>query len=270
MPTKSKTCLNPSCGKTFQPGHYGDRQLVCRGSFVEKCGKKCPGATCKRCKGKGEYKKSCRDWYKGHQLAVAQPPRGCGSAWEKIAASLKRLPLERAALIRVARASGLRKGELLGLTWGDVLKDGKARSQVDVRGKWKDGKGFEPTKTGVSRPAFFTEDARAAIDGLNRSLVRGGPARIGERIWGLSCAGAWSFWTAFQRGLGIANPDTGRPFRFHDLRHTVGVELVGAGKIGLAQQFLGHRSVNSTMKYAVRTAEDVLKEVEGVRRRKKK
>lgn len=263
MPTKK--CLNPSCGKTFQPGHYGDRQLVCRGSFVEKCGKRCPGPTCKKCKGKGEYRKACRDWYKGHQLAVAQPPRGCASAWEKIAANLKKLPLERAALVRVARASGLRKGELLGLTWGDVLKDGKARSQVDVRGKWKDGSGFEPTKTGVSRPAYFTEDARAALDQLRRVGFR---ASV-DRIWNFSCAGAWSFWVAFQRSIGVANPDTGRPYRFHDLRHTVGVELVAAGKIGLAQQFLGHRSVNSTMKYSVRTAEDVLKEVEGVRKKKK-
>ena len=262
----SKPCANPSCGKLFVPGHYREMQRVCRGSFITKCGKKCPGPTCKKCKGKGEYRKTCRDWYKGDQLAVAQPPRGLGTTWDKIVANLKKLPIERAAFIRVARASGLRKGELLALTWGDVLREGRSKGQVDIRGKWKDGEGFQRTKTGVSRPAYFTEDARAALDGLRRTL---GTIDLDSRIWPMSCAGAWCFWTKFQRELGISNPETGRPYRVHDLRHHCGVELVAAGKIGLAQQFLGHRSVNSTLKYSVRTAEDVLKEVEGVRRKNK-
>jgi integrase len=264
-------CLNPACGKPFKAGNYGDRQLVCSSTYKAKCGAKCPGKSCPRCKGSRSFLRPCREWYKAHQLATSPPPRGLGDSWAKVVKAIDGLPLRHSVLLRVARATGLRKGELLGLTWGDVLEAGRSRADVSIRGKWSDVRGFELTKNGTSRKAYLDADARTALEDLYRVQV-GGPPRATARIWRLSCAGAWAMWTSFQRRIGLENAETGEPFRFHDLRHTVGVELVAAGKIGLAQQVLGHRSINSTMRYATRTSAEVNAEVDAVRnppRRKK-
>lgn len=264
-------CLNPACDRAFKPGRYGKRQVVCSGTYRAKCGPKCAGKKCPRCKGSGSWARPCREWYKAHQLATAPPPRGLGESWPKVERKLVDLPLRHAVLIRVARATGLRKGELLGLTWADVLEGGRARVDVAVRGKWHDVRGFELTKTGASRKAYLDADARTALEDLAHERAScGTPPRSSSRIWPLSCAGAWGMWTRFQRAIGVENPETGEPYRFHDLRHTVGVELVAAGKIGLAQQVLGHRSVNSTMRYATRTSAEVNAEVEEVRKKKRR
>lgn len=115
-------CLNPACDRAFKPGRYGKRQVVCSGTYRAKCGPKCAGKKCPRCKGSGSWARPCREWYKAHQLATAPPPRGLGESWPKVERKLVDLPLRHAVLIRVARATGLRKGELLGLTWADVLE----------------------------------------------------------------------------------------------------------------------------------------------------
>ncbi|MGH9388130.1 MAG: tyrosine-type recombinase/integrase [Vicinamibacteria bacterium] len=276
-------CLNPACGKSFKPGNYGARQQVCTGSYSAKC-PKCPGKGCPRCAGRGTFKRLCRDWYKAHQLATAPPPRGLGDAWAAIlkGANAVNLPLRHRVLLRVARSTGLRKGELLGLTWGDVFEFGnglenpRARQAVTVRGKWSDVGGFELTKTGASRVAYLDAEARAAIELLYKfSQVADKKAGVVEvpnpvaRIWHLSCAGAWLMFVTLQRKLGIANPATRQPFRFHDLRHSTATEIAQkTGDLALVAQVLGHKSLESSRKYVTRTAGEVVGRLEEIRGKK--
>ena len=239
----TKTCLNPSCRKKFTPGHYGDRQLVCPTD-------------------------GCRRWYKTYATQTKKPPRGIPSEdFAKIKSeAVKGAPVYHALLI-AARESGMRKGELLGLTWGDIVDAaGKVRSTISLRGQWSEGVGFKATKTGASRTAYLPEPARGPLQNLYTGCMGSGREKAGQRVFPLSECGVWRWFEGLQRRLKIKNPETGAPYRFHDLRHCVGLELVKAGRVDLAQKMLGHRNINTTMGYAVRSPEEILDDVERVRR----
>lgn len=238
---KKKKCINPSCGKKYTPGHYGKKQRVCGNTL-------------------------CTAWYKLYWSQVRKPPRGVSEA---ILAQIERecrSDVLRFTLLVVARETGLRKGEILGLTWEDVMEGNRAKSEVIVRGQWEDGIGFKPTKTRTSDIGLFSERARKAIDRLYASKKR----RAEDRVFPLSESSVWKWFTKLQKSLGIKNPETKSPFRFHDLRHCVGVELVAAGRIDLAQKMLRHKSINSTMIYAQRSPSEILEDVERVRRHERK
>lgn len=232
-----KVCLNPECRKQFEPGHYGKRQKIC---------------------GSPE----CRRWYRLYWRQTRRPPRGLTPREiERIAGASS--PLMR-SLIICARETGLRKGELLGLEWGDLEdSNGGLRPTIEIRGQWVDGKGFVPTKTRRSRLAYFSRAALAALREYRKSLN----GQVTGRIWPISESGVWIAWTDAQKRLGIKNPDTGQPYRFHDLRHTVGLELVRAGRIDLAKRLLGHSRLETTLVYSEQSPEDVLADVERIRRK---
>jgi len=269
--------MNPSCGKRFTPGHYGDRQKVCTGSAVVQCptckgtGKK-DHATCDRCSGKKRIVQLCRDWYKGYLAQTEGVPRGVPQeAYERILRSVRDIPLMH-TLIIVARESGMRKGELLGLTWGDILEpSGAVRRTVALRGQWDDRAGFKPTKTGAARPAFlFDRSRRALADYRKWYTVNHKGEGLESRVFPISESAAWRRWVDLQTALGISNPETQNPYRFHDIRHAVGTEIVGAGRLDLAQKVLGHKNVNTTMKYAKRRPDEILADVESLRKKKRK
>lgn len=238
----TKTCLNPACKKKFQPGHYGDRQLVC-GS------------------------KPCTLWYKSYWSQIRKPPRGISDVdRKKLLKAVKDNSLYYSLLV-VAAQSGLRKGELLGLAWADVLNgDSKVKDVIEIRGQWDDQRGFVPTKTGTGRLGYLLSDSRKALNFVwakrlgNRNL----------RIWPLTESGVWKWFTGLQRKLKIVNPETHRPYRFHDLRHTAGVNTLKAtSRLDQVQRLLGHKNPGTTMVYAQERPEDVVADLEAAFRRKK-
>lgn len=156
-----------------------------------------------------------------------------------------------------ARESGLRKGELLGLTWGGILEPGGGiRPTFDVRGQWDDRVGFKRTKTGESRIGYFLPEAVAVL----KKLPKGAPD---ERVFPFYESAIYEWFVGLQIRLGIKNPETGQEFRWHDLRHSLGTELVhGNGDRGLAiaQAILGHKNIQTTIGYSKKGDREILAE----------
>ncbi len=267
---QEKRCLNSSCGKPFVPGHYGDRQKV--GSSKEhvwaaKCGK-CKGAgeklgeECARCRGKGTIRQTCQEWYKGYWSQIRKPPRGIPdgifSRIEK-AASPDR---HRHACLIAARESGLRKGELLGLVWGDILDpQGRVRPSFEVSRQWDDSKGLKSMKVGFGKTGYFLPKAVEVVKKLP-------PGKPEERVFPFYESSIYEWFIHLQEELGIKNPATGEEYRWHDLRHSLGTELVhghGDKGIALAKEILQHKNVQTTMGYSQKDSGEILAEVAELR-----
>lgn len=220
-----KKCLNPSCGRMFEPGHYGNRQMIC-----------------------GDPE--CKKWMKKYYNQTRKRPRGLSEEeFGKIKKALSKNASLRAYVI-VAAYSGMRKGEQLGVTWGDVLNGNEVRSNFILRGQWSDTEGFKVTKTNKSRSATLPREAREAIRGLHDSLKE--RPKPTDRIWSFSESFVWKWFTRLQGRLGISNPDTGEPFRVHDLRHTAALRVyrLTGGDLNAARILLGQKSLETTRIYA--------------------
>jgi integrase len=201
----------------------------------------------------------CRRWYKAHWTQTRRPPRGIGADAYAAVERACRDDAGRHALVVLARRTGLRKGELLGLTWGDVLDgSGRVRGSFAVRGQWDDARGFVPPKTRASRPAYIDREARSELE----RLAGGRTLRRSARIFPYWESAVHRWFVALQRRLGVGNLETGRPYRFHDFRHALATELVRAGRIDLARRMLGHRDLNTTMIYAEQGDQEVLADLE--------
>ena len=262
-PPTSK-CLNSSCGKPFVAGHYGKLQRVGKGKdhvYLEKCSKKCPGKTCKKCAGKGSYETSCTNWYRGYWSQVRKPPRGMPEAEQNRALAAVRKDVRFWSFLVAARNSALRKGELLGITWGDAEDGGKIRSNFPLRGQWDDNAGFKATKTDAGRIAFFFKEVRDAL-----GILRGGEAKkekVDERIWKYSEVDAWKRWVTLQKKLKITNPETKRAYRLHDLRHSSAIRaLKKTGKLSDVSVLCGHKNPATTQIYVTQRPEDFIASME--------
>jgi integrase len=162
------------------------------------------------------------------------------------------VPLRFRWLFTVAIYSGLRRGELWGLRWGDVTLTGE-RPELHVQ-RSHDG----PTKTGLSRRVPLLPPARAALEQLSlRARDRGPdalvfPTRFGKMrhrndrgMWGRNGTHA-----GYRAVAGIA-----RRVPFHALRHTCATALVSgwwgpAWRLEDVQHWLGHSSLQVTQRYA--------------------
>jgi integrase len=233
-------CLRPECERTFTPrANNRKTQKVC-------------GLDC------------CRKWYKRHHATTAAVPHGMSPPDWNVAEAALKIGERLDTLILLGRETGLRKGELLGLSWGDVTDEaGGMRPVVAVRGQRTEAGTFKVTKGKGSRNAFLSVKARKWLAALNPSR-----RHRAEWIFKVSHPYAWEWWTAFQNRLGLRNPATGTFYRFHDLRHTLGTELVKKGRIDLAQKALGHASPATTMRYAERSPEELGADIENTRRQK--
>lgn len=260
-----KVCKNPSCQKEFTPGHYGKRQVVgsdsghapivscpsCKGAGKKK------GEKCWKCKGTGKFKQTCQQWYRGFWAKIRKPPRGIPpEIFSKIEKAARPDVLEHACLI-AARESGLRKGELLGLTWADIIgHDGKLKNSFEIRGQWDDVEGFKVMKVGSGKIGYFMPKALPVLSKLKRGKPEG-------RVFPFWESEIYNWFIRLQEKLKVKNPETGEEYRWHDLRHSLGTELVhGHGDKGLAiaAQVLGHSNINTTRGYSQLSAKDVLAE----------
>jgi integrase len=139
-----------------------------------------------------------------------------------------------APITLVALNTGLRRGELLGLTWGDV---DLGANRVTVRG--------DSAKSGMTRYVPLNSEARNVFtawrgpaDRTSRDLVFPGPQ--GEQMFSLK--------TAWQKVATAANL---KDFTFHDLRHTFASKLVQAGvDLNTVRELLGHADIKMTLRYA--------------------
>lgn len=260
---KARPCLNPTCKIPFVPGHYGDRQKVgsskehahiipctsCKGAGQKR------GDKCLRCAGTGKFKQTCQDWYKIYWGQVRQPPAAIPPEIFKRIEQAAKPEHHRYVCMIAARESALRKGELLGLTWADITgPGGEILTSFNVRGQWDDMKGFKPTKTMKARVGYFFPRAIKVIS----SLKRGAAA---DRVFPFMESRIYEWFVGLQQALGIVNPGTGYPYRWHDLRHTLLTELVhGNGDEGLttAKEVGGHSNIQTTLGYARQTANQVL------------
>ena len=133
-------------------------------------------------------------------------------------------------IVTVALRTGMRRGELLGLTKGEV---DFPRKMICL----------SRTKTGAFREIPMIPAVEAILKAKAFGKEEGAhlfSRRDGTRYWSNQAA----FETARARA-GIKN------FRFHDLRHTYATDLVSAGvEIFTVSKFLGHANVKTTMIYA--------------------
>jgi integrase len=269
------SCRNPICGKQFKPGHYGKRQQVGKDkahAYVIAC-RTCKGSgekqgeTCWKCKGTKKVKQTCTEWYREFALQTKKPRRGIpADIFARIDKAAKADQLKHACLI-AARESGIRKGELLGLTWSDILDaNGKILSSFDIRGQWDDTRGFIPTKTKNSRTGFFLGDSIPVLS----KLPQGEP---NARVFPFYESQIYNWFISIQNRLHIKNPNTGHAYRWHDIRHSLGTELVhghGEGGLALAKQVLGHKSLNTTMGYAQLSDNEIVAKAREIRAAEKR
>lgn len=128
-------------------------------------------------------------------------------------------------LVLLAMNTGLRRGELLALTWDDVDLQG---AMLAVRA--------EVAKSGKQRHVPLNTEA---LEVLVRWRAQGGAGRV----FGIEdCKNSW-------RNL-IVSAQIER-FRFHDLRHHFASRLVSQGvDIDTVRVLLGHADIKMTLRYA--------------------
>ncbi len=151
------------------------------------------------------------------------------------------------ALYLTAAMTGLRQGELVALRWRDV--DWTA-GRIRVRQNYVLGEFGTPKSRRSTRSVPMADALAGELDRLHHA----------------------SSWPA-DDDLVFADPDTGGPLdkaailrryrralkaarldvshRFHDLRHTFGTRMAGAGTpMRTLQEWMGHRDIETTQRYA--------------------
>jgi integrase len=136
-------------------------------------------------------------------------------------------------IVRLALHTGCRRGELFGLTWGDVDLVG---AYLTVRA--------EDAKSGVSRVLPLNTDAVKVLRTWRPSKVSTEdhvfPGEDGAPLVDIKKA-----WSSLLDDAAITN------FRFHDLRHTFASRLVMAGvDLNTVRELLGHSDIKMTLRYA--------------------
>lgn len=149
--------------------------------------------------------------------------------------------VEWSALFTVALRTGLRRGELFGLSWSHIDPD---RQVVDVRVSNYRGI-ITTTKSYRERTISLTSDAMSALDRWRHvggdGLIFPGPDGRPTRDPGRANRKLH----LVLQGLGI------RPLRVHELRHSFASHLVLQGvPLRQIQALLGHRSITTTERYA--------------------
>lgn len=153
---------------------------------------------------------------------------------------------------RLALAAGLRRGEVLGLSWADVNFDnGELSVQhtlCKTTGELKDPK-TESGRRVIALDAQMVDDLSRWKATQGKYLLSIGIAQsretpvvtneVGERMDGNNLA---RWWRAFRSKYGFED------LRFHDLRHTHATMLVSGGlNIKAVSSRIGHASVGITL-----------------------
>ena len=154
-------------------------------------------------------------------------------------------PLDR-VLYLTATMTGLRQGELLGLRWRDI---DWAASRVRVRQSYVRGEFGRPKSTRSSRSVPLAD--RAAGD-LERWFQGSSFQAHDDLVFGNPHSGKpLARRAVLKRFKGNLSRARVREVRFHDLRHTFGTRMAGAGvPLRSLQEWMGHRDFKTTLIYA--------------------
>jgi integrase len=156
---------------------------------------------------------------------------------------------EQGAVITVAAFTGLRQGELRSLRFRDV---DFVNRLVHVRRSVSAGEEDTP-KSGKARSVPLVDQAGKALAGLSQrphftepddfvfATVRGTMQDEKTMRDGL--------YAAMKKGRISRDRGTGKPFVFHDLRHTFGTLAVQAFPLSDVKAYMGHADIQTTMLY---------------------
>ena len=151
------------------------------------------------------------------------------------------------ALYLTAAMTGLRQGELIALRWLDV--DWTA-ARVRVRQNYVLGEFGTPKSKRSTRSVPMAD----AVGGRARAPLQGQfmPGRRRPRVRRSAHGGPLqkaAILRRYRRALKAARLDSAH--RFHDLRHTFGTRMAGAGvPMRTLQEWMGHRDIETTQRYA--------------------
>jgi integrase len=145
-----------------------------------------------------------------------------------------------------ASGRGLRQGELLALRWLDV--DWKARV-IRVRRNYTRGRFGKPKSRRSTRSVPMPRRVAAELRRLHRSSSHTGDTDL---VFCHPDTGSPYDASKMRKRFKDAVAAAGiRPIRFHDLRHTFGTRMAGAGApLRFIQEWMGHRDYKTTEIYA--------------------
>jgi integrase len=156
-------------------------------------------------------------------------------------------------LLATAIFTGLRLGELLGLTWAEIdFTSGviHVRKQLD-----RDGQRLDPKTPAAIRDVVMMPTLSRVVKNHKEAAFARGLAKPGDFVFTSRVGGPMHYRNVSRRGLDTAAKlaglnGNGRPrFRFHDLRHTFASLLIaeGANVVFVSRQ-LGHASPEVTLR----------------------
>jgi integrase len=129
-------------------------------------------------------------------------------------------------VVLLAMNTGLRRGELLSLTWADIDLDAR---MLTVRA--------ENAKSGRERHVPLNTEAQAVLTQWGTQTGRAGGV--------FDVADVKTAWRGLLEAAAIAS------FRFHDLRHHFASKLVRAGvDLNTVRELLGHADISMTLRYS--------------------
>jgi integrase len=147
-----------------------------------------------------------------------------------------------AVLFQTAAFTGLRRGELLALRWGEVDFENQAIRVFEGYTRKRSGH----TKSRKARTVPMVQEVAELLKGLHD---RGHHAGRGDLVF-VSEDGGHIDASALRRRYIAARDKAGiRPLRFHDLRHTFGSLAINRASIVQVQAWMGHADIKTTMRY---------------------
>lgn len=137
---------------------------------------------------------------------------------------------EVAKFLRVLLETGMRRGELLGLT------------PENIQGRWIR---LWKTKTKTPRSVPLTDAAMECLEGF--------------RGWSIDINDLRRVWDKLRTEMGLSDD---KDFVLHSLRHTKATRLLSKTQnIAMVQKLLGHKKVQTTLRYAHISDDDLLNAV---------
>jgi integrase len=151
------------------------------------------------------------------------------------------------ALYLTAAMTGLRQGELVALRWRDV--DWTA-GRIRVRQNYVLGEFGTPKSRRSTRSVPMADALSGELDRLHQTSNW---RADGDLVFADPDVGApldkAAILRRYRRALKAARLDEAH--RFHDLRHTFGTRMAGAGTpMRTLQEWMGHRDIETTQRYA--------------------